>query len=227
MAYQKWHQKNLESGLCKDCGKQKKHATSILCPSCAKKHSNRSSLYKKRKRKEWRAAGLCYECGKSKETNKLRCNKCHKKLMAYNIKTRKLRELRRKKDGVCYKCGAPVSYKSHNLCTVCLFKKYSDHATGVTKHWKFLQDLLSVQDYKCPYTGETIVFGLNASIDHIIPRTHKNYPGDNDLNNLCWTTQKTNLIKNNMDKSELILFCEAVIKHINGSITKQNVNIKI
>jgi len=80
--------------------------------------------------------------------------------------------------------------------------------------WEYLRDLLIRQDYKCVYTGEEIVFGLNASIDHIIPKSHVNYPGDKDLTNLCWTTKKTNIVKNMMSRKELIKFCKRVIEYV-------------
>jgi len=92
MVLEKWKQKNIDLGLCRECGKTRKHSLSACCPSCAKKASNRSAKYKKKKREEWKAAGLCYQCGKAKETEKLRCNKCHEKLMEYNYRTRKKRE---------------------------------------------------------------------------------------------------------------------------------------
>lgn len=214
MAYQKWHQRNIDQGLCRDCKKPILHGTSTHCPSCAKKSSNRSAQYVKERREKWKLAGLCYQCGKEKETEKLRCDKCHEKLMAYNYKTRKKREASRLEGSVCYQCGGKIVHGEHKLCEICLLKQYAYGATKKSGNWEYLRDLLAHQNYKCAYTGEAITFGLNASIDHIIPKSHRDYPGDKDLSNLCWTTKKTNIVKNNLSKDELIEFCKKVITNI-------------
>ena len=77
--------------------------------------------------------------------------------------------------------------------------------------------VLVKQNNRCAYTGEKIILGVNASIDHIIPKSSINYPGDDCLENLCWTTKKVNMIKNDMTKEELISFCEAVLTHMAGA----------
>ena len=214
MVLEKWKQKNIDLRLCRECGKPRKHSLSACCPSCAKKASNRSSAYKKKKREEWKEAGLCYQCGKAKETEKLRCNMCHDKLMAYNFKTRKVRENRRISESTCIQCGDELSHKSHKLCDKCLFKEYAKHATKTKNNWGYLRDLLVKQDYKCAYTGENIVFGLNASIDHIIPKSHNDYPGDKELSNLCWTTKRINIVKNILSRDEFVNLCKKVIEHV-------------
>jgi 5-methylcytosine-specific restriction endonuclease McrA len=40
---------------------------------------------------------------------------------------------------------------------------------GSSKYWSRLRDKLVSQGYRCVYTGELLVLGVNDSLDHIYP----------------------------------------------------------
>ena len=61
----------------------------------------------------------------------------------------------------------------------------------------------------CPYTGETLVIGLNTHLDHILSK--KNHPElKSDLSNVEWISEKANLAKGAMNRDEFIQFCKIV-----------------
>jgi len=61
----------------------------------------------------------------------------------------------------------------------------------------------------CPYTGEMLVLGVNAHLDHIESR--RNRPDlARDIDNLEWISEKANLAKNGMSKNEFIQFCSLI-----------------
>ena len=61
----------------------------------------------------------------------------------------------------------------------------------------------------CPYTGEKLVLGENAHLDHIKPK--KNHPElKGDIENIEWVSEQANLSKSGFDKDEFIAFCKLV-----------------
>lgn len=61
----------------------------------------------------------------------------------------------------------------------------------------------------CPYTGEALVLGVNAHLDHIL--SLKNRPDlKGDLDNIEWISETANLSKNGFNKDEFINFCKIV-----------------
>jgi len=61
----------------------------------------------------------------------------------------------------------------------------------------------------CPYTGQTLILGINAHLDHIESR--KNRPDlAKELTNLEWVSEQANLAKNGMSNNEFIQFCSLI-----------------
>lgn len=80
---------------------------------------------------------------------------------------------------------------------------------GSNRHWKAIKNKLQEQGYICPYTGEKLVLGVNASLDHIYPVFH--YPDlKNDPENVEWVTQEINEMKRDRTPQEFL----ALISHI-------------
>lgn len=74
-------------------------------------------------------------------------------------------------------------------------------------------DLWSIakkQKLICPLTGEKLILE-NISLDHIVP-TSKG--GTNTPFNIQLITKHANVIKNNMDLTELLHFCQAVVQRL-------------
>jgi len=225
MPYLKRQQEKIDAGLCKDCGNSLCGRVAVLCKSCAQKASDRSSAHKRIKRKEWEANNQCTECGAPRDSNLKKCKRCHERTSQYQKKyykklTKQERELRNEKlltlrrkriaKGLCPLCGEK-SLPTIQLCSKHYFQDVSKSATGTVKNWEFLKQLLELQDFKCKYTGDTIVIPTTSSIDHIIPKSHKDYPGDKCLDNLCWTTKRVNTSKNNFSFIEFVEMCQKVI----------------
>lgn len=82
----------------------------------------------------------------------------------------------------CDKCHEKNVGKS-KLCEVCSLKRTSCDLFGTEKRWQHLAALLQKQNFTCPYTGIKLFIGVNASIDHKIPKA---LDGGNDLGNLEW-----------------------------------------
>ena len=55
-----------------------------------------------------------------------------------------------------------------------------------------------------------MTIGINASLDHKIPKAKK---GNNDIENLCWVDWKINLMKRDLDMNEFVVLCKKVISH--------------
>ncbi|MFX5522449.1 HNH endonuclease signature motif containing protein, partial [Acinetobacter baumannii] len=79
-----------------------------------------------------------------------------------------------------------------------------------TSGWKELRDLLQKQEFKCPYTGDTIVIGENASLDHITPSSRG---GQSTIDNLQWVTATVNNAKRDLNHDE---FVELIVKIANN-----------
>lgn len=73
-------------------------------------------------------------------------------------------------------------------------------------------ELLEQQKSQCAYTGLPISIGLNAAVDHKLP---KSKGGTNDLQNLHWIHSGVNLMKGNMDHIEFIQFLEVLRTSLN------------
>lgn len=66
-----------------------------------------------------------------------------------------------------------------------------------------IKDKIKQQNYKCVYTGEKLILGVNAHLDHIMPRSR--FPElANDVNNLEWVTDEINNLKGQLTKEEFL-----------------------
>jgi len=108
---------------------------------------------------------------------------------------------KRKEFGLCVDCGSQLMGNSKSYCEKCWFKHKSYSAFGSSKHWKHLKNLFEQQGHKCHWTMLDLVLGINASVDHIKPRSE--YPElARDPNNICWCDDSINCSKQNRDPDE-------------------------
>lgn len=70
-----------------------------------------------------------------------------------------------------------------------------------------LEALWERQGGQCPYTGEDLVPGVNASLDHIVS---KHRGGGDDPTNLQWVTMLVNSMKTSMTHDEFVETCAAI-----------------
>ena len=114
--------------------------------------------------------------------------------------------------------------KRKNLCVSCNNKKLK-HSNLCKKHWFVskatgnlgdikmateIEELFNAQNARCYLTGEKLILGKNASLDHFIPQS-KAPELKCEIRNLGWCTKKINKLKNNFSIEELIKICKNVV----------------
>lgn len=118
---------------------------------------------------------------------------------------------------------------AEGMCEHCRSARLPNHSLNCEKHYlahiakkalgratladiAALKAQLEKQGFKCPYTGEHLILGLNAHLDHKFPVSR--FPHlRGDLSNLEWVTRRANLAKGDMTKMEFLAFCRTVIDH--------------
>ena len=166
----------------------------------AKRH--RQTHYKKN-----RENGLCVVCGKPTGTEGARCAGCNVKVNAKECRRRK----RYTEEGRCRDCGkeAQLSNRSMrgrergNYCRDCAIKVLATTVLGSRKHWRVLVQKLDACGWRCPYTGETLVLGVNLSFDHMDPicRFPEKKYDPNNIEPISW---QINLMKRDLTKIEFL-----------------------
>jgi hypothetical protein len=178
-----------ECGLCTGCGKVPPHEGGIRCDRCRDIGAKNTA----RKIERARTDGICCSCYRAPHVNGRFCAECHQKSKDYKKnRSRSLFE-----SGMCITCGRNASQPNHHRCAVCILKGISRSTFGTTVHHEALKQLLIDQDYKCPYSGATLIIGVNTSIDHIVPKSRG---GTNDMSNLQWVDLYINKMK--LDKTD-------------------------
>lgn len=108
----------------------------------------------------------------------------------------------RKDKSRCSQCGDSLSAWMQTLtCWVC-WLKIEANAAGLLRHqWRQLEDLWFEQHATCTYTGERLIPGVNASLDHKQP---KSKGGTNNPSNLHWVTRSVNSSKGSTPHEQFI-----------------------
>ena len=75
-----------------------------------------------------------------------------------------------------------------------------------------LKAILERQAYRCPYSGEILVPGQNASKDHKLPKSR--YPElATDVENIEWASLRVNKMKHDMTREEFLEMCLRIVEH--------------
>lgn len=125
---------------------------------------------------------------------------------------RELDKRRRNIEGTCQRCSQPVMQptkycRNHYVRTVC-----GKHP-GLAVRWKQVLEILERQNYVCPYTGETLALGLNASLDHIKPISR--FPELRSVvSNLQWVSYTVNVMKRDMTHDEFLAQVAAIHSYV-------------
>ena len=128
-----------------------------------------------------------------------------------SVARQKKRAKRRISQGLCRDCDTPRLPYSNHFCEFHYIASVTRNAIGRRSKniARFLRDKLYSQDHKCPYTGETLVLGVNAQIDHVLPVSR--YPDQrNNPDNLEWVSSTANRAKNDRTKDEFIAICHTI-----------------
>jgi 5-methylcytosine-specific restriction endonuclease McrA len=121
-----------------------------------------------------------------------------------NRKT-KLRSL-----GLCTNCGKNKAIDGRVSCQECSLKSVA-RSVGDRSKWKELKNLYESQNGICSYFCIPITIGVDASIDHIIP---KSKGGTDDISNLQWTHIWANKMKNDDDHNVFLEKLKEIIPKI-------------
>lgn len=153
------------------------------------------------------ANGLCGCCGNPKaDTSNYYCNKCS----LVQAKKHKETRLERIHNNVCVECASPNKLDNVLSCFTCWMREKSNHTFHKTRYMNDLIRLLELQDYKCALTGDILIPGTNASLDHIIPKSRG---GLNDISNVQWVTLCANKMKYKQTYNELIMRCKLITNY--------------
>lgn len=211
------------TGHCKDClneyrrGRRKK----LLCARCGKQLSERKSLCQEcrvfwnRHRDQKIAAGLCEICSEPITSGGRCCDRC--------IEKRKKRRAKVIAAGICSRCRKNKADAGMD-CSGCWFKHAAKRHLGSVRHLALIMRLWAAQDGVCALSGVTLIPGVNASLDHVVPRSKG---GKNEAGNLRWVDRRVNRARDNMSDVELFTMCKRIVacirskKHRRGTATAQ------
>lgn len=118
----------------------------------------------------------------------------------------------------CKRCSNMKIGKA-TLCANCLISKTAARSLGSRRKIGVLIELFKKQEGKCFYTNEPIMIGVNASIDHIKPRS-KNKELAQCSDNLVWAHREVNSMKSDMDVMSFLRRCQQVLECFGYKVTK-------
>jgi hypothetical protein len=189
-----------QMGRCYKCGGLITDTRFKMCETC--RETARLRVVEKKK------TG-CSKCGKPSD-GKWMCKECAEEIE----NCRRKRTSRYLSQGLCYRCGRPTEDSAvgqQRMCEVCYLKRKALEHTGSSKNWKMLQEILDKQERRCPYTGESLLLGVNTSLDHIVPKSRK---GASERANLQWVDVTVNTMKTNLTHSEFVAKLRGILAHI-------------
>ena len=162
--------------------------------------------YSKNKRMKDGLATYCRNCFKKYKDEK----KAVTPNYDYKVGYQKNYRLKNMEQGKCRFCTRDILPTSNRYCERHLISDMATKSigTGDRKTIDVLLERLQNNPY-CPYTGEKLILGVNAQLDHVLSR--KNHPEKaSDINNLEWVTSRANYAKDSLDKEDFIKLCKLV-----------------
>jgi hypothetical protein len=192
---------------CRGCGAAIETGTRRRhCRHCLAHHLQRQmNLYAGRQE-----AGACIHCAKSAPKDGcLSCLSCLSQMRERSLALRKARIA----EGACFLCGeqatiCPITRQPERankglMCEHCYFKQKAKQYLGSGYFWAVLRDKWLEQSGRCPYTGQAMILGETASIDHIYPSSR--FPElAKDPANLEWVDDRINKMKRDLTKEEFL-----------------------
>ena len=119
----------------------------------------------------------------------------------------------RSQNGYCKGCSSPRLSNSNTYCEKHYFMKTSKNNLGDSKHWQALRDKFYAQGCRCPYTGNTLVLGVNAGLDHIKSQSRRPDLAK-EISNVEWVDREVNNMKRAMNKDEFVAKMEKMLKNV-------------
>lgn len=118
-------------------------------------------------------------------------------------------------NGECLNCKKHVdTQEEYAACEECHLKNIARLYLGTSRRWKELQTLWVNQHGICPYTGIRLGFGIDASLDHILPSSR--FPElANEISNMEFIHNDVNLMKKDMTKEEFLELIQVISLNLN------------
>lgn len=157
-------------------------------------------------------AGLCTSCKQPREAGRIErtCVACSEKWSARRHAWR----AKQAAAGKCTNCDSQIANVGA-VCEDCWFRRKSYRQVGIKwDHdidWRALRGLFESQGRRCIYTGELLVPGKNASIDHKVPISRG---GKHEIENLQWVSVRVNFMKTEMTHEEFIATCLRIVANV-------------
>jgi hypothetical protein len=184
--------------------------------SCQWRHHDQRKRSKRPKRVTIGTDGVpfgtltCKTCEKSfistRSSKKYCSHKCYRLRMSRNWISKN------RKRGLCYSCSRKPVSNTSSWCEQHWFTQAAWRSGLRGKgSWKRIRELLEHQNYICPYTGKVLIIGVNASVDHKLPRSR--YPElVGDISNYEWVDEDVNRAKRSMTRDEFVLLCKIIAR---------------
>lgn len=182
------------SSLCINC-KTPWTGLSKNCPACLEATRQKWTLRA--------ASDACIRCAGPRDGKRKACEACRAGMRALTMGRRG----RYAEAGCCVQCGQPRDAGSEFYCRMHILKLAAYRWLDDASRWMDLDALLLAQGGRCAYTGEELILGKNASIDHKIPRSRG---GTNTIENLQWVTWTVNRVKTDLTHDEFVTMCAAI-----------------
>ncbi len=196
----------METQKCGHC-KKRKPESGRVCSLCKAKQRERH----RQKRQEREQAGLCTNCGMSPPVEGAKwCQACRDK----GAVRHRSQSAHRLKHNLCYRCASPLGDTPSNYCESCVFKIIAVKNLGDASRADEIAELFDKQSRRCAYTGLPLTLGVDASVDHIIPRSKG---GSDALQNLQWVHRQVNRWRSDMDDGDFRQFLLQVSQSILAS----------
>lgn len=120
----------------------------------------------------------------------------------------KARRLMLRQQGLCDDCAKHIASFGANRCRVCLFRNFAKKHLGGVGWWRLLVKIWVKQRGRCAYTHRKLTLGVDASIDHVVP---KDKQGSLDLKNIRWVHLDVNIAKHSKSLDEFLSLCKDVL----------------
>lgn len=190
---------HLSNGLCRSCNNPCEPGKT-RCAFHIAKHRRSET----RRRKERKNQGECPQCGGAPAEDNVLCTPCQERFQKYHTK--------RVDGGSCQSCPRPRTEHSA-YCLTCYFKKCArmnlkKKGKEATQLGRDLHALFDSQGGLCALTGLPMLPGVNASVDHVVPRSKG---GLDEVGNLRWIRREMNDFKGDRTDEEILLVAKAFV----------------